>query len=425
MKNSVSLLLLMCFLSFLSCDDQFSESSIGESDINLFEKYQSLVENTSIEKSGRLKYVDSMIDYTKDLPRDTLTRKYLLDIASSYRSLGLEDSTYSFYHKALKLSTQINDSIGLATSNYTLGVYHLRKDALDSAYTYFYASEKLYDQIKDIKQEANSALTMAITQNRVKDYVGAQESSIKAIRLFEKTDEIRYLASSYNTLGSVSRSLGEYESSIEYYKKVYEYRKSLEKEETLEKEDDRILNSSTLNNLGMVYMDMGDYPEAILNFKKGLAYDSLEIKKPKSYIRLIDNLAYAEYKNGNMTSFPDLLLKALNKSREVKDRIVMASSGMHLSEIYLAEGNKELAKYYAKNAYATAKETTYNEGVLGSLGLLMKVSDPSEGITYGQEYIRISDSLQMEERAFQNKFARIRFETDKLVVAKNKATQTS
>ena len=99
MKNSVSLLLLMCFLSFLSCDDQFSESSIGESDINLFEKYQSLVENTSIEKSGRLKYVDSMIDYTKDLPRDTLTRKYLLDIASSYRSLGLEDSTYSFYHK--------------------------------------------------------------------------------------------------------------------------------------------------------------------------------------------------------------------------------------------------------------------------------------------------------------------------------------
>jgi len=347
-------------------------------------------------------------------------------------------------YKRQKLSSIINDSIGLAISNYKLGSYHLRNDVLDSAYTYFYASSKLYDQIQNIEYEGYSALAMAITQNRVRDYVGAEESAIKAIRLFEKTHEIRYLASSYNTLGSVSRSLGEYESSIEYYKKVYEYREDLEKDERLKKED-RILNSSTLNNLGMLYMDMGNYPEAISNFKKGLAYDSLEYKKPKSYIRLIDNLAYAEYKNGNMDSFPDLLLKAINMSRKVNDRIVMVSSGMHLSEIYLAKANqaamsltkenraetyltnknKEVAIYYAENAYATAKEITYNEGILGSLELLMKVSDPNEGIAYGQEYIRISDSLQFEERAYQNKFARIRFETDKLEVAKNKATKKS
>jgi len=217
--------------------------------------------------------------------------------------------------------------------------------------------EKLYDKIKNIKLEANSALTMAITQSRVKDYVGAQESAVEAIRLFEKTDEIRYLASSYNTLGSVSRSLGEYESSIDYYKKVYEYRENLKK-------DKGSLNSSTLNNLGMVYMDTGDYPEAIYNFKKGLSYDSLEIKKPKSYVRLIDNLAYAEYKNGNLESFPDMLLEALNKSREVNDRIVMVSSGMHLGEIYYESGNVELSKYYAENAYKTAKEITYNDGIL-------------------------------------------------------------
>ncbi|MFC4634658.1 tetratricopeptide repeat protein [Dokdonia ponticola] len=437
MKNNISLLLLISFILFLSCDDQSFESSLGKKEINPFEKYQSLVENTSIEKSGRLKYIDSMVDYIKDLPRDTLLRSYLLDIASSYELLEVQDSNYRFKHKALKLSSLIHDSIGLAKSNYSLGSYHLRKDALDSAYAYFYTSEKLYDQIKDIKSKANSALAMAITQKNVRDYVGAEESSIKAIRLFEQIEEIRYLASSYNNLAIVSKFLGEYESSIEYYKKVYDYRASLE--------NGNSLNISTLNNLGMVYMDMGNYPEAIYNFKKGLAYDSLEYKKPKSYIRLIDNLAYAEYKNGNMDSFPDLLLKALDMSREVNDRIVMVSSGMHLSEIYLAKANKsetyltkenktetyltnknkELATYYAENAYATAKEITYNEGILGSLELLMKVSAPSEGIAYGQEYIRISDSLQREERAYQNKFARIRFETDKLEVAKNKATKKS
>lgn len=438
MKNYIFLLCLTCFFSILSCDKKGFESNLDQSEIKLFDKYKKLANNTSIKKLDRLKYIDSMVDYTIGLPNDTLMRNYLLDISIYYGKLNVKDSSYSYKHKALKLSSFLNDSIGLAKSNYSLGLYHLNNDVLDSAYLYFYNSEKLYDKIKDIESSGKSALTMAITQQTIRDYVGAEESSIKAIELFEKTDEIRYLASSYNTLGSVSRSLSEYESSIEYYKKAYKYREDLKK-------DDVLLNSITLNNLGMVYMDMEDYPAAISNFRKGLSFDSLEIKNPKSYIRLIDNLAYAEFKNGNMDSFPDLLLKALNMSRKVNDRIVMVSSGMHLSEIYLAKANqvemnlskenkaetyltdknKELATYYAENAYATAKEITYNEGILGSLELLMKVSNPNQGIAYGQEYIRISDSLQMQERAFQNKFARIRFETDKLEVAKNKATKKS
>lgn len=417
MKNNIYLFLFGLFL-LLSCNDRFSDFDTDENDIKPFEKYRRLVKNTSIKKSDRFKYVDSMVDYTRDLPRDTLMRKYFLDIATSYGNLDVEDSSYIYNHRALKLSSLINDSIGLAKSNYILGLHHLNNDVLDSAYSYFYNSEKLYDKIHNIKAGGYSALAMAITQKNVRDYVGAQESSIKAIRLFEKIDEKRYLASSYNNLAIVSKSLGEYESSIDYYKKVYEYREELKK-------GDKLLNSSTLNNLGMVYMDMGDYPEAISNFKKGLLYDSLEIKKPKAYVRLIDNLGYAEYKNGDMDSFPDLLLEALNKSREENDRIAMVSSGVHLSEIYFENGNVELSKYYAENAYKTAKEITYNDGILGSLELLMDASDPNDGIAYGQEYIRISDSLQMQERAFQNKFARVRFETDQLEVAKNKATETS
>ncbi|GGG35568.1 two-component sensor histidine kinase [Dokdonia pacifica] len=406
-----------------SCDNELFDSEYKKDESRLFDKYYGLVDNTSLEKADRLKYIDSMVDFTRNKPKDTLMRNHLIDISISYGRLGVQDSSFKYKHRALQLSTKINDSLGLAKSNYSLGLYHLNNDALDSAYTYFYNSEKLYDQIENSELGGTSALTMAITQKRVRDYVGAQESAIKAIELLEQTDEVRYLASAYNTLASVSRSLGKYESSIEYYTKVYDYREGLKKESL--KKDDKLLNSSTLNNLGMVYMDMQEYPKAISNFKKGLSYDSLQIKKIKSYIRLIDNLGYAEYKNGNLESFPDLLLEALNKSREVNDRLAMVSSGMHLSEIYFEKGDTALSKYYAENAYKTAKEVTYNDGILGSLELLMGTSDPNDGIAYGKEYIRISDSLQMEERAFQNKFAQVRFETDKLEVAKNKATERS
>ncbi|NNJ89027.1 MAG: sensor histidine kinase [Eudoraea sp.] len=46
-----------------------------------------------------------------------------------------------------------------------------------------------------------------------------------------------------------------------------------------------------------------------------------------------------------------------------------------------------------------------------SLKLLAEL-DPENAISYNKEYIRVSDSLQQEERRIRNKFNRIRFETD-------------
>jgi len=111
MKNTTSLLLILWFFSFLSCDDQFFESNTNKNEKKIFEKYEKLARNTSIERSGRLRYVDSMVDFTRDLPRDTLLSRYLLDISISYGKLGFQDSSYIYKHRALKLSSSINGKI--------------------------------------------------------------------------------------------------------------------------------------------------------------------------------------------------------------------------------------------------------------------------------------------------------------------------
>ncbi len=381
------------------------------------ENHLKIASNRSIKKEIRLAHLDSVLEETKFLKKDTIKRSILSTVANSYYRLGELDTSYKINKEILRLSSSIDDSIGLGKSTYDLGLYYSSVDKLDSAYSYFFRSEKIYNTIGDELSAGEALLAMAITQKNVKDYVGSEANSVKAVQLLQKINNKRYLASAYNNLGTVSRRLGNFDEAINYYKISQDYRRELD--------NNSILLVGSLNNIGTVYTDKKYYAAAISHFNEALTYDSLQYNKPKTYARLLDNLAYAKYLSGDINTFPDLFFKALHIRDSVNDRLGSVTSNLRIARVYHDKGDTAHAKEYVYTAYQKAKQATYNDGILESLNLLMKVSPPQEGIAYGEEYIRISDSLQKEERAFQNKFARIRYETDTLEVEKEKATRTT
>ena len=60
--------------------------------------------------------------------------------------------------------------------------------------------------------------------------------------------------------------------------------------------------------------------------------------------------------------------------------------------------------------------------MLKSLKQLSKV-DPKNTLKYSQEYIRISDSMQLLERQTRNKFAKIAYETEEITKEKEEAVK--
>ena len=66
--------------------------------------------------------------------------------------------------------------------------------------------------------------------------------------------------------------------------------------------------------------------------------------------------------------------------------------------------------YSAKNI----SEQYHNDDLLKSLLLLSKIETDSVAVKYYDEYIKLNDSLVKIERNVRNKFARIRFETQKV-----------
>lgn len=420
-KTAIHLVLIIIGISLIfSCENisSFEESSEELIKIDHFLEEASSINEKKIE---RLNALDSAAYYIRNLKttkNDTLKRFKLDKVATGYRDLRVKDSFYTLSLEIIKLNAVTNDSIGLAKSNYNLGLYHLRDDRLDSAYSYLYASEKLYDNLNKAEEAGKSALAMAITQKNKKDYVGAEASSVKAIRFFNDLGgNEKNLASAYNNLGLTSRLLGKYDEAIEYYETSQGYKKKIN--------DNEISLIGSLNNLGITYKDKGEYDKAINHFKEALTYDSLPIKSPRTYARLLDNLAYANYKAGIEDEFPEMFLKSLHIRDSVNDRLGYVTSNKHLAEIYKEKLDRHSALYYARAAYQKAKEITYNDGILESLELLMVLETPEKGVKYGEEYITLNTELYKQEKAFQDQSARIRFETDRLEIEKDKATETA
>ena len=341
---------------------------------------------------------------------------YLIVLGERYYALRDYENLKITAQELQKHALSINDTIGLAKSYYNLGRFYYHAGLqLDSAYKNYYKAEKLYSGYGARLDAGKSLLSMGIVQKNVKDYQGAEESSIKAIALFDTETDKRFVASAYTNLGIVAKDTEQYDRAIDYHQKALGYRRQLN--------DARLLEVSSLSNLGVVYMNKGDYPSAIRFYEEGLAYDSLALKSRRTYARLLDNLAYAKFKLGDTNDLPELFLSPLRIREDIKDRLGMVTNYIHLSEYFKAKHEIDSARTYAESAYEVASELKYNRGILESLVMLTDVAPAEPAREYAQKRMFISDSLQRVERNTQDQFARTRYETDTLTIEKEAATQ--
>jgi len=89
-------------------------------------------------------------------------------------------------------------------------------------------------------------------------------------------------------------------------------------------------------------------------------------------------------------------------------------SNIDLAGYYLTHNNRDKAKFYAFKAYEISIVYKRYDDQLETLLLLSKIENGNTALAYTQKYIALNDSLQKEERAIRNKFARIKYETDEI-----------
>ncbi|MCF6222303.1 MAG: tetratricopeptide repeat protein [Flavobacteriaceae bacterium] len=359
--------------------------------------------NNKLKLKKRIEFLYKAYVDNKSQKNDSIKNSNLLKIA--FQLYNFKDTI--FYKKINKeaqdLSLQIKDTLALAETYWNDAILYSDNEKMDLTFYNYFQAYKNYESVNNEYYAAKMMYNMGFIQSQIKDYTGSEISTFKAIQKFNKLDRNLNLYRSYKLLGSVFRDLEEYEKALFYHKKALTYIENIK--------NNQIYIEGSLNDIGLVYQKKGDYKKAIEYFQKVLINKDLKHNNVWHYARIIDNIAYTNFLSGDTI---DVLLNFKN-ALTIKDslgnipgRIV---SKLHLAEFYAARGDTITAVNNAKESNKLAMQLNNNRDVLKSLLLLSKI-DKDGSSRYLEQYVTLSDSLQVEERKLRGKFTRIRFETD-------------
>jgi len=343
-------------------------------------------------------YVESLKEAT-----DSLRSVYFLKIAFAYYKLEDAEQFRKVNEDAYQLTVKLKDSMGIAKTHRFSGNFYAKKGVSDSAYYNYSKAQKIYNALEEDFYSGRMHLSMAIMQSDVKDYTGSEISTIKAISLLKPLNKYGHLYRCYNNLGIVLNELEDFDKALFHHNKALEYQKKIKTKNTFKE--------NTLNNIGVVYEMQKKYKLAINHYELALKENGLKQNNTKLYAMLLDNLAYSKLKLGDTLKVKKAFFTSLKIRDSINDLSGIAVNKLHIAAYYAYSADTVKAIQFATETKQLATDTNNNRDLLASLLLLSKL-DKKNNYSYTDQYIKLNDKLQKEERAVRNKFARIRFETD-------------
>ncbi|KSA13938.1 tetratricopeptide repeat-containing sensor histidine kinase [Maribacter dokdonensis] len=404
-KYYLSLILSCLLLSFSCSKTESAKPTIVEKQENdsisiwIDESY-----NANSER--KLELQNKAFQLAKNTSNDTLKSKYFSNL--SFNQQFLSDSLLfrKINKEAILINKQIKDSTALGYAYWDLAYFFDNHIVKDSSFYFYTEALNIFTGIGDRAIIGRMYLNMAGIQMKIKDYVGSEANTIKAIENFKIIEDNEKLYRCYNLLGIVLGDLKEFDKSLAYYNEALFY---LEKtpNSTIEK-------ASVSNNIGVNYRHLKLYDKAIHNFENVLKINNLHIKHPSLFAKAISNLATSKLYAQDTLNVENLFKKSIEIKKEENELASLSSSYFNYAEYKAYAKDTINAIEKLKKSENLARESSSNEQLLKTWQYLA-ILDKNNASDYFKKFTKLNDSLLFEERKQQNKFARIRFETDEFI----------
>ncbi|WAC39359.1 tetratricopeptide repeat-containing sensor histidine kinase [Pedobacter sp. SL55] len=269
----------------------------------------------------------------------------------------------------------------------------------DSAFIFFEKAKEIFLQRRDSIGVANCLVNSAIISTNIGDYFGGQELSLEALSYLneEKKEDYPYLHSNYNNLAIANERLRNYDNAIKFYDLAIKF----------------ATDSSSillyLNNKANAYQGSKQYKNALAIYNRLLQ----KSKRDKiTYAMILSNVAVTKWHlNLGYNPLPELKI-ALSIRQKEQDLWGLNSSYHYIADYY-AKYQPDSALYYAKKMLANAQQLNSADDQLFALQKLIKFSPKPNRDAYFDRYLKLDDSLQTARNLAKNRFALIKFETEK------------
>jgi len=396
LKTPFLFFFVFSLLQLVSCGKKEAlklSESVALDSINF---YSQKMKDVSLSDSVRLNHSKSVLKLSKGKNVDTTIIKTLGYSIYLYGKTGNYKMAIKNARLLLEESIKQKDTVSIGSSYFKMAYYFNTTNLKDSAYIYFDLAKDVHLSLNDSVSVGNILTNIAIIQSDFGDYSASDYSATQALK-YLKNSSYNYNTSIFNCLAINSRNQNDYLEAVYYYSKALENTTNQQNRFLIE------------NNIANAYRDLKNYKKAI-SILESIKLDSISNKLIKS--KIIDNLGYTKWlANGNTKVLPELL-SALEIRQQENDFWGLIASYAHLSDYY-KNINTKLSLEYISKMYQLANQQKSPQDQLEALQKLIDLDNSPKVKEYYASYIRINDSLQDAENRVKNKFAKIKYDSEK------------
>ena len=408
---------ILSALFIFSCSKTKNSNEIQNIDsLDSLSIYLANTQNENKPRENRIISSNKAFNLLKSQKNTSYSRDQLYNIAKFYYESKLDFQFKNTVFILIESSKKEKDLKLLSKSYNLLGNHYINLSRNDSAYYYLLKAEKLFIKEKDSSSLGKNYIDKAFVQLYENDYSGCEQSSITALNFLKTNSDKQLEYDAYNLIGISANELKSYNNAIDYHNKALAI---VIQNNIISKFH---YEASSKNNIGVVYQNINKHKKAIEIFKSALKEENLLTDNPSLYAIITDNLAYSKFKTRDFNSLPSLFYESLSIREKYQMHSGIIANKIHLSEFFSFKKDTIMSQSFAIEALNLAKKTKISGDMLASLKQLSLV-EHKNAAKYSKEYIKISDSIQLEERKSKDKFARIAFETDEILLEKDKLAE--
>jgi signal transduction histidine kinase len=388
--------------------------SCKKNDSDAYVKKETLLFNKShldgLEINKKEKYLDSISNLLNSKENNSIVREAYLNVATEYYYINNIEKSLSFSLKALQLSKQAKDSVRIPKALFYVGDCY-RNSKRDSAYFYYLQAEKLYYKVHDYDNMGRMLFNKAYVLFFDGNYVECEVEISKALQYLKKSTDYCLIYSCNSLMGNCLEKLVNYDEALRYHKLAL---RDLEKMKSNAKDKAEINNYtvSSIMNICNLYDLKKEYSKSIVQLQRLLSED-LKKKSPILYANVLSNLAYSKMKSGNYKNVDSMFFESLRIVDSIGDESGVLYKKIHIGEYFLTQKDTLKSIKILKEANELAIKIKNSNEILASLKLLSEL-DKNNRVFYANEYIKVSDSINLVQKNAHNKYARIEYETSRI-----------
>lgn len=334
----------------------------------------------------------------KTEPNSKSIEEILVHKSYLFGNLKQLDSAIANSKEILGTSIAKNDSVEIGDNFSRLAYYYSVNHQKDSAFLFYNQSKEIHLNLGNKSRVGENLVQMAIIQSDFGDYYGSDETAIQSLKYLDKNN-VQYLTSVYNCIAISAKKQNDYSEAIYWYDKAYHI------------SENEIEKITILNNKANAFRSLNDYENSI-KILHDLLMNPLLIDIPRTKARILDNLAFTKWTANENENVLDDLLAALTIRLEENDLFGLNASYAHLSDYY-EQKNQKKALEYATKMYHIATRQKSPQDQLEALQKLINLENSNKSKEYYTRYVKISDSLNEAEQTALNKFAKLKYDSQK------------